>query len=317
MMLFSSTAPLLGGVRRAVKQSLFSLGYYHQRLSRMAFPGAAILCFHGIRRSTDTSIPFRDLHVSEETFENHCRLIATACHPISLDDVRAARAGTRSLPARPVIVTFDDGYSSVLHAALPILERYGIPAAVFVCATPVLQSENFWFDTLCCRDGEDAVARAGNLAYAQWQSLTESVRTASNPDASHRPLTRSELARLAASSLIEIGGHTLSHPALARATAQEQLGEIAGCRIALEEMLGRPVNAFAYPFGRLREHYRPETVKAVRDAGFDMAFTTNASFVDDRCDAFEIPRFVMLDSVTDIELAHRLVHSWPAAAQLV
>ena len=312
-MLSSSTEPLLGGVRRAVKQTLFSIGYYHQRLSQMNFPGVAILCFHGIRRSGDPSIPFRDLHVCRETFESHCRLIATACHPISLDDFRASRDGRRVLPARPVIVTFDDGYASVLECALPVLERYGIPAAVFVCAAPVLESQHFWFDTLCRRDGEDAVTKAGSLPYTQWQALTESFRISANPADAHRPLTRAELARLAASTLIEIGGHTLSHPALARATVDQQLGEIAGCRIALQEVLGRAVNAFAYPFGRLREHYRPETVNAVRNAGFDMAFTTNASFVSDRCDAFEIPRFVMLDSVTDVELAHRLVHSWPAA----
>src|SRR5438128_2578328 len=115
--------PVLAGMRRAVKQTLFSVGYYHQRLSQIDFDGVAVLCYHGVRAAGDDAGPFADLHVTAETFERHCRLLATACHPISLDDLRSARDGRRPLPRRPVIVTFDDGYRGVLEHALPTLER--------------------------------------------------------------------------------------------------------------------------------------------------------------------------------------------------
>jgi hypothetical protein len=82
----------------------------------------------------------------------------------------------------------------------------------------------------------------------------------------------------------------------------------------LERVLGKPVNAFAYPYGNEFEDYTAESVNLVRDARFDLGFTTFESFATVEGDPFQIPRFMMLDTVGDVELAHRLVHSWHAAA---
>jgi peptidoglycan/xylan/chitin deacetylase (PgdA/CDA1 family) len=314
MMSTRSIKPKLSGVRRGVKRALFNFGYYHQRLSQLRFPGVAALCYHGVRGNDDIDLPFPDLHVSEQTFEAHCRLIAETCNPISLDDFRAALDGRRALPARPVIVTFDDGYRSVLDHALPSLERHRIPAAVFVCAEPVIQSQHYWFDILWRLEGEEAVLRAKTLPHCEWLAVVDSTSAAAEPTATHRPLTRAELRRLSESALIEIGGHTMRHPVLARAPLDDQREEIGGCRSALEDAIGKPVTAFAYPFGQLADHYQPDTVDLVRNAGFDLAFTTRQSFVTGHASPLEIPRFLMLDSVDDVELAHRLVHSWPAAS---
>lgn len=303
--------PVLSSVRRAIKQSLFAIGYYHQRLSASAFPGVAVLCYHGVRISDD-SIPFSDLHVTKATFERHCRLIATACDPISFAEFREARRNGRELPPRSVIVTFDDGYRGVLDHALPVLERYRIPAAVFVSAAPVLDGQHFWFDALGRRQGEAAVLKARGLPYRQWRALTAATAAALDETESHRPLTLAELERLAASPLIEIGAHTMTHPTLALAAVEDQQREIAGCKATLERVLGKPVTAFAYPYGSLLEDYTSQTVSLVRDANFDVAFTTGASFARPEGDPLQIPRFMMLDTVGDVELAHRLVHSWHA-----
>ena len=308
VMLTPRHAPWL---RRAIKQSLFAVGYYHHRLSASAFPGVAVLCYHGVRRSDD-SVPFSDLHVTKATFEQHCRLIANACNAISLSEFREARRNGRDLPRRSVIVTFDDGYRGVLEHALPILERYGIPATVFVSAAPVVERRHFWFDALCRRQGEAAVLKARTLPYQQWRALTEATATALEEIESHRPLTLEELQRLAASPLIEIGAHTMTHPTLALAPVDDQQREIAEGRAALERVLGKRVTAFAYPYGNVFEDYTSETVTLVRDARFDLAFSTGASFATPECDPFQIPRFMMLDAVGDVELAHRLVHSWHA-----
>jgi peptidoglycan/xylan/chitin deacetylase (PgdA/CDA1 family) len=308
-MIFPSRT-VFGGVRRVVKHTLFSVGYYHQRLAQFDFPGIAVLCYHGIRARTDPRAPFNDLHVDPDVFDAHCRLIATACNPISLDEFREVLEGNRALPPRAVIVTFDDGYRSVLEYGLPSLEQHGIPAAVFVCIEPVLRSQHFWFDTLCREHDEQAVLQAATIPYEAWRRQKQSMVATSYEHEHHRPMTVSELRRLAASPLIEIGGHTLTHPVLAHTSLDEQRCEIVGCRTALEEVIDKPVNAFAYPFGQIGIHYSPETVAVVRHAGFDMAFTTEPSFASTHEDSFDIPRFVILDAVTDVELAHRLTHSW-------
>jgi peptidoglycan/xylan/chitin deacetylase (PgdA/CDA1 family) len=60
---------------------------------------------------------------------------------IPLDDFVAFQEGKASLPAKPILLTFDDGFMSVYHYAFPILKQYGMKATVFV--TPDLDSENF------------------------------------------------------------------------------------------------------------------------------------------------------------------------------
>jgi peptidoglycan/xylan/chitin deacetylase (PgdA/CDA1 family) len=139
-----------------------------------------------------------------------------------------------------------------------------------------------------------------------------SIETTAGATESHRPLTSAELMRLAQSPLIEIGAHTMTHPTLALTPIEDQQREIEGCRIVLERVLEKPVNAFAYPYGNPFADYTSETVSVVRHARFDLAFTTQASFATLECDPLQIPRFMMLDTVGVVELAHRLVHSWHA-----
>jgi peptidoglycan/xylan/chitin deacetylase (PgdA/CDA1 family) len=184
---------------------------------------------------------------------------------------------------------------------------------VFVSAAPVLNGQHFWFDALCRREGEAAVVKARALPYEKWRALVDSIETPAAATESHRPLTSAELERLAESPLIEIGAHTMTHPTLALAPIEAQQHEVAGCKSALERVLARPVNAFAYPYGHPFADYSPETVSVVRQARYDLAFTTGAAFATLGCDALQVPRFMMLDTVGDVELAHRLAHSWRSA----
>jgi peptidoglycan/xylan/chitin deacetylase (PgdA/CDA1 family) len=303
-------APPLSRVRYALKRALFSSGYYSRRLAHLEFPGAAVLCYHSVRADDEGPLPFNELHVTQRTFEQHCQLIAAHCHPISLADLRWARAGRRTLPERAVLVTFDDGYRAVLDLALPILERHNIPAVVFACSGPIMGGTHFWFDSVYRSAGEDVVLEARSAPAAAWSALASANEVPASPSDRHRPLTVDELTRLAASPLIEIGGHTLSHPTLALMPVEEQRCEVEGCRSALRQLVGRPIDAFAYPYGVSTHDYSAETVSTVKQAGFAVGFTTQQSFAAVDCPAYEIPRFVMLDSIDDMELAHRLSFSW-------
>jgi hypothetical protein len=86
-----------------LKRSALAAGWYRRRLAHDRFPGVAVLCYHAVRDNDqpDGTMPFEDLHVRAAELEEHCRVVSDACQPISLDDWRAARAGTRELPARP------------------------------------------------------------------------------------------------------------------------------------------------------------------------------------------------------------------------
>jgi peptidoglycan/xylan/chitin deacetylase (PgdA/CDA1 family) len=94
-----------------------------------------------------------------------------------------------------------------------------------------------------------------------------------------------ELRELAAGGLVEIGAHTVTHPALPSLSAEEQLEEMRVSREHLETAVGQPVEGFSYPYGM----YDPETVACARAAGFAYACTAERRAVAGD-DPFELPR---------------------------
>jgi peptidoglycan/xylan/chitin deacetylase (PgdA/CDA1 family) len=141
-------------------------------------------------------------------------------------------AGDRPRPGLAVI-TFDDGMRNNHGTALPILERLGVPASVYV-ACDFIGGVSPW---LAPESGGDMLDEGGirALARAGW----------------------------------EIGAHTLSHPDMASLSYDDCRAEIDGSRARLESIIEAPVDTFAYPFGR----YGPAAVAAARDSGMRAALT--------------------------------------------
>ncbi|HZP87853.1 MAG TPA: polysaccharide deacetylase family protein [Burkholderiales bacterium] len=111
---------------------------------------------------------------------------------------------------------------------------------------------------------------------------------------SHRTLTEDELIELSRSELVEIGGHTISHPALCTLPLSSQEAQIAGGKRWLEERVDRPVTSFAYPYGSLAS-YDSRTIDVVRAAGFRCACTTFADIVRPGDDLYQLPRLLVRD----------------------
>jgi len=295
--------------RRGTKRTLLGLGHYKRRLRAKPFSGVAVLCYHAVRPDDWPAdrMAFEGLHVRAAELEAHCRVLASMCHPISLARWRAALHGGPPLPDRAVLVTFDDGYRTVATVAHAILKRYGIPFSVFVCSDPVEERTYFWFDAVALRDGELEVQRLKQAPFEEWSTAAKAARRSVPENDPHAPLTVGEIRELARLG-VELGGHTASHPILARADRGEQRREILRNHTALEAWAGRPVTAFAYPNGE-RSDYSDETVSILGELGYSAAFTTQPAFASGDC-RFECPRFLMLAGVSDAELAHRLCYSW-------
>ena len=93
---------------------------------------------------------------------------------------------------------------------------------------------------------------------------------------SHRPVSLDEAVALVQGGLIELGAHTVSHPALAALPTATQQNEILGSKTRLEELLGQRVNSFSYPQGSLSV----DTVDMDRGAGFARACSSFGAFTD-------------------------------------
>jgi peptidoglycan/xylan/chitin deacetylase (PgdA/CDA1 family) len=139
-----------------------------------------------------------------------------------------------------------------------------------------------------------------------WQllrNLAESERTAGMdalrdlfrpeaPDPANLPMERGDIARLGEGSAIAIGAHSATHRPLTTLSPAEQRQEIEGSRRACEQLAGHRVSGFAYPYG----DRDADSMRLVRDLGFDWACSTHDSAVDPaRFDRFDLPRRQVLD----------------------
>jgi peptidoglycan/xylan/chitin deacetylase (PgdA/CDA1 family) len=294
-----------------IKQGLSSVGHYRRTLARMSLPGVAVFCYHGVR-DDDTprgAISLDYLHMPASMFEGHCRIIRDSCDPISLADWRDALRGAVRLPKRPALVTFDDGYRSVLTKAAPILAAYNLPAVVFACTGPMRTRQLLWFDDVSERDGDAAVQAWKGRDYESWSTACADTRRVDEGDP-RALMTCDELGQLARMKGIEIGGHTVRHPILSRASAGDQRWEIDQNLRDIEQWTGKRPRAFAFPNGRPDIDYNADTLAILRDAGIDMAFTTRPSFARSDEQPLERSRFFLLSDTSDAELAHRLAYSW-------
>jgi peptidoglycan/xylan/chitin deacetylase (PgdA/CDA1 family) len=173
---------------------------------------------------------------------------------------------TANVPVRPlsdlvdpecregIALTFDDGFENFAAEAWPILRTYDLPATVFVVRDWVGR-DNGW-------DSEDL--RIPRLPLMSWSTLAE-----------------------LASEGVDLGGHSCAHSDLRQLDGDPLRVELEACRDAIVRETGAVPSAFAYPYGQ----YETGTVRAVADAGYTLAVTTEMALLDATPAApLELPR---------------------------
>jgi peptidoglycan/xylan/chitin deacetylase (PgdA/CDA1 family) len=306
-----------------------------QRLRTLSgVPRAVILVYHMV--ADGLADPYGTV-VSPDRFADQMNVIASGFRPVGLTELLCAlRDG--QCPPGAVTVTFDDGYANNLETALPILERYAVPATVFVATDYTDGPREFWWDELArLIVGDDAsIAHRSALTVSLDHSVLrcptapgmqvlartrawlyrrdpqeisralEQIRVWAGESreptqrAEYRPMTREQLAEIAVSGLVQLGAHTRSHPLLAARSLREQSEEINGSIHDLEDWLGDTPTTFAYPFGAPRSDYSRETVKLVEAAAVQGALSTRALPVTAASHPYELPRFFVSDHPGDV-----------------
>lgn len=166
---------------------------------------------------------------------------------------------------RRVVLTFDDGYAALVSNALPALERHGFRATVFVVSSRIGET-NDWDDE---RPGEALLGEA-------------------------------DLRQLAGAG-IEIGSHAATHRALTRLSDPDLSEELNGSRARLEQLTGKPVVSFCYPYG----DFDDRVVAAVARAGFRAATVIRSGISPSLEDPYRLRRVVVrgTDPMLDFRLA--------------
>jgi peptidoglycan/xylan/chitin deacetylase (PgdA/CDA1 family) len=115
-----------------------------QRLRCRYVPSALILLYH---RIADVRPDPWSLCVTPRHFAEQLETLRQYGRPMQLRQLAQALADG-NLPRRAVVVTFDDGYADNLYHAKPMLERYAIPATVFLITGHLGHAREFWWDEL-------------------------------------------------------------------------------------------------------------------------------------------------------------------------
>jgi len=246
---------------------------------------------------------------SAKGLEMQCRHLRKHYHTISLTEAATRMQAGDPLPPNSLVITIDDGYRDFATVAHPIFAAYQLPVTIYVVTEFLDGARWLWIDqvryafrhtrrpefhmdlpgaaplyfTLSTDEQRRHAARqlcetlklirnADRLAALSCVPQLLDVRIPPQPPEGQEPLSWDD-ARILASQGVDFGAHTLTHPILSRLPAAELAPEISGSKQRLEQMLNAPVRHFCYPNGTARD-FTPETVRAVRQAGYQTAVTT-------------------------------------------
>ena len=162
----------------------------------------------------------------------------------------------KPLPARPIVISFDDGWAEQYSVAFQILKKHNLIGTFFVYTRP--------------------------LDHAQFMSWAQ-------------------LQEMSAAGM-DIQAHTLTHPHLRALTPDEAMKEITESKTILETRLGKPIVAFAYPFGE----YNASIIDMLKRAGFESAVTLAAGFNQRADELFTLHRIRVSYPDTLEDFAKRL-----------
>jgi peptidoglycan/xylan/chitin deacetylase (PgdA/CDA1 family) len=215
-----------------------------------------VLMYHKIN-----DVPGNSTRVPVGVFdEQMAQLGELGYRPVSLDDVLDYYVDGVPLPAKAVLITFDDGYRDNLENAVPVLQRYGYPAVIFV---PI----GYLDDSQPLPHDEHLAAHGIVNRTLDWAQLTELE-----------------------SMGLRVESHGIGHRPLADLEVDEAAREIVLSKLRLEERLGRPVRSFAYVKGS-EAHYRLVHLSLLRQAGYDLAFTSISGANGPRTDPLQLHRY--------------------------
>ena len=212
-----------------------------------------ILSYHDVSPSPHPA--FRRYSLTVREFSRQMRWLARRGHTtIDMDTLTGARSGTATLPAKPVVITFDDGFRSCVEHAVPILQAHGF-TAVFYLVTGLMGATSRW------------MADAGV----------------------HLPIMSWGAARQLAADGFQCGLHTATHPRLPSVDPVRRRAELVDSRRRAEDELGRAMVHFAYPYGA----FDPVVRESVAEAGYETATSTQPALAGENDDLLALPRITM------------------------
>lgn len=113
-------------------------------LKSWLYPKALVLMYH---RIAPPEQDVWDIAVSPEKFEEQLKVLQKKYRVLPLQTL-VAQASRHTLKRNSIAITFDDGYADNFLTALPLLQKYQLPATFFICSGNIGENKEFWWDEL-------------------------------------------------------------------------------------------------------------------------------------------------------------------------
>jgi peptidoglycan/xylan/chitin deacetylase (PgdA/CDA1 family) len=228
-----------------------------------------VLLYHLVTNDQNFVNKYPKLCVHVDEFRYHLKLLERWGYTaITFEDYRLFLEGELDLPKKPIIITFDDGFSETFKLTLPLLQEYGVKAVYFVLGDRKIKT-SVW-DTYVC----------GTTI----------------------PLMNDEQILELHEAGFEIGSHSMAHGNLPSLNREQAWEEISRSRMSLEILLNAPVRNFAYPYGMLNQ-----TIKEmVKDAGYTFGCATYTGPPQFGSDKYEFRRILIPAKINIIGFALRV-----------
>jgi peptidoglycan/xylan/chitin deacetylase (PgdA/CDA1 family) len=253
----------------------------------------------------------------------HYRLLPleTALEELSMPSKRGKQARDQRTA---LVLTFDDGYHDNYTDSFTLIRELQVPITIFLIPGYIENGNYFWW-----LEGKRLVYRAQvgeatiedhtyrldqpekrkalaqvidarlrhATSVAEREAFLMSARqllavpsSVAPQEKATLPLNWAVVREMEESGWVSFGAHTMHHPILAHLTDLAEVQcEVEKCRAMLEQQLGHPVRAFAYPVGQLR-HIGDNVIRAVRQAGYEWALTTLYGFNTPQSDPYMLRR---------------------------
>lgn len=278
----------------------------------------AILVYHQVENLQKA--PFGSMPIKPQDFDNQIRYLTKTFEVLPLDKLVEYICQKKTLPAKAVVLTLDDGYKDNYIHAYPILKKYNVPATIFLTTGHIGTGNLFWWDkigyiihntTLKVLQLDEfgtyplgpigsrlrAISRieskAKNLLETEKGALIEklvSVSAVDIPENLGKELTLSwDEVREMNQNGIAFGAHGVSHAVLTKLPPQQARYEIIQSKRDIEDKLGRPVSAFCYPNGNFGD-FNAKLARFVKDSGFACAVTSVPRMVSPKANLYELGR---------------------------
>jgi len=289
--------------------------------NQISFTSPLVLLYH---RVANDPVDAQLLAVSPENFEAHLKELAKNYRVLPLCEL-IKEIGNGGLKPDTVAITFDDGYLDNLLNAVPVLEKCGLHATVFVTSGMVGSQKEFWWDALeriflTCEPLPEFLNLGGSRGDFKWdmcssegrlkayKELCSFIRTLpadtinktidflfkwsgikKQARLTHRIVNEADLLELSSSPLIEIGAHGVNHVVLGLMKPEEQTYEIRESKRNLERITGQPIRLFSYPYGTISD-FNEITKKILQEEGYDAGIANIQGSVNSPVDLHAIPR---------------------------